>query len=101
MEPQTVSHERAAVLHQTGRIAEAAAMYETLLERNPQDVDLLTLLGMTWFQLDHAEEAESIWRRSFAIETSADVKVRSLANIVNVAKSKRRTLDFIAEVAIP
>src|SRR5262245_45711631 len=101
MEERTVSHEQAAILHQSGKIAEAAAMYRILLEQYPQDVGLLTFFGITQFQLDRAEEAESAWRRSFAIEASADVKVRLLANIVNVARSKGRTLDFITDLTIP
>jgi tetratricopeptide (TPR) repeat protein/glutathione synthase/RimK-type ligase-like ATP-grasp enzyme len=101
MEERTVSHEQAATLHQSGKVAEAAAMYEMLLERYPQDVELLTLFGIAQFQLDRTEEAESAWRRSFEIEASADVRVRSLANIVNVARSKGRTLDFITNLTIP
>ena len=73
MEEQAVSHLHAAILHQGGKIAEAAAMYEALLERHPQDAELLALFGMTQFQLGREEEAQNAWRRSLAVQAPAPV----------------------------
>jgi thioredoxin-like negative regulator of GroEL/glutathione synthase/RimK-type ligase-like ATP-grasp enzyme len=101
MEEHAVSHEQAATLHQTGRIAEAAAMYQVLLERHPQDAELLTLFGMTQFQLGREEEAQGIWRRGVALEAPAEVRLRIIANIMAVSKGKAEALDLVADLDIP
>src|SRR5690349_15951120 len=96
-----MSHEQAARLHQAGKIAEAAAIYEALLQHHPQDAELLTLLGMTQLQLGREEEAQNFWRRSLAIEAPAQARLRTIANMMAVAKSKTATLNFIADLAVP
>ena len=101
MEEQAVSHLHAAILHQGGKIAEAAAMYEALLERHPQDAELLALFGMTQFQLGREEEAQNAWRRSLAVQAPVPVRLRTIANMMAAAKGKRRTLDIMADLAIP
>jgi len=52
-QPQSPSHaliHEAAALHRAGRFAEAAAIYEKILRKNPRDPDALHLLGVATAQ---------------------------------------------------
>jgi tetratricopeptide (TPR) repeat protein len=92
---------RASLLHQSGKIAEAAAMYKALLARHPNDAALLGLFAVTQFQLERREEAESAWRRSLAIELPARVRLNILATMMKAVKGKEQASDLIANAVIP
>jgi hypothetical protein len=48
--PFHASLQQALVLHQTGRLAEAATIYDKLLKKQPRDARLLFLLGSLRYQ---------------------------------------------------
>lgn len=92
---------QAALLHKAGKVAEAITMCEALLERRPQDVELLTLLGMSQLKLGRVEEAHNTWRRCLAVAAPAEAKLRTIAKMMWVAREGGRTLDFMADLVIP
>ena len=54
------ARQRAFVLHQAGRIADAQAICREILERAPRHFDALHLLGLTEYQLGRYEEAHRL-----------------------------------------
>ncbi len=97
------SHGQAVALHQAGKVADAAGMYEALLEARPDDAELWGLLGLAQFQLGREDRAIAAWRKSAAEEAPAQVRLRTLANILNALKAKGtpRLAALFAGLAVP
>ena len=57
-------------LHRAGRIDEARALYQQIVDANPMGVDALHLLGMSLRQLGRHAEAIAHLRRAVAIDAS-------------------------------
>ncbi|MBZ0093588.1 MAG: tetratricopeptide repeat protein, partial [Sulfuricellaceae bacterium] len=54
-------------LHQSGRLVEGAHAYRLFLEKFPENADVLHLLGVLEFQLDHPAEAECLLKEAIRI----------------------------------
>jgi predicted O-linked N-acetylglucosamine transferase (SPINDLY family) len=59
---------RAILLHQAGRIADAQAVCREMLERAPRNFDALHLLGVTEYQSRRCEEAERLLGQALLVE---------------------------------
>lgn len=55
-------------LHQQGRLAEARACYDAVLERDPSHADALNLAGVTSFQTGWIEQGVELVRRAIALK---------------------------------
>jgi predicted O-linked N-acetylglucosamine transferase (SPINDLY family) len=59
---------RAILLHQAGRIADARAVCREILERAPRHFDALHLLGVTEYQSGRYEEADRLLQQALLVE---------------------------------
>ncbi|MGZ3273075.1 MAG: tetratricopeptide repeat protein [Caulobacteraceae bacterium] len=59
---------RAQALHQAGRLAEAQALYEQVLQADPRHADALHLLGYLWFQKGDAARALGLIGRAVDLQ---------------------------------
>jgi predicted O-linked N-acetylglucosamine transferase (SPINDLY family) len=59
---------RAILLHQAGRIADAQAVCREILERAPRHFDALHLLGVTEYQSGRHEEADRLLQQALLVE---------------------------------
>ena len=103
MEAHAASLKQAVTLHQAGKIAEAAALYGAFLKARPLDAELLGLLAMAQFQLGKEEEAFAAWRKAVSGEAPAQVKLRTITNILNVTREKgsAQAGALLADLVIP
>ena len=62
--------QQALALHQTGRLAEAAALYLQLLARRPNDAIILNLLGAVEIQRQRPDAAIAFLDRAIAIDAN-------------------------------
>ena len=62
---------RYVALHQAGDLAQAAAGYKALLQRDPLCADALHLLGVAAFAQGQLEQAESLYRQAISIQPDA------------------------------
>jgi tetratricopeptide (TPR) repeat protein len=83
------SRQRAVALHQDGKIAEAAAMYESLLEAQPTDAGIMGLLAVAQLQLGNESEALATWQKALSIDAEAPTRLRVIANFLVAARQKR------------
>ena len=66
--PDPLQH--AIALHRGGNLTEAQAIYQRLLDENPDHADALQLLGAIAHQLGRHGEAVALIRRSLSIAPS-------------------------------
>jgi predicted O-linked N-acetylglucosamine transferase (SPINDLY family) len=59
--------QQAVTLHQSGRLAEAAALYQQILQSHPRHFDALHLLGVIYFQSGHNQPAVELIGQAIAI----------------------------------
>src|SRR5262245_45491843 len=97
---QVHSVKQVALLHESGKIAEAAAAYEGLLAQQPHDATLLGLFAVTQFQLGRREEGERAWHRSLATEVPVRARLQILAIMLEAVKGSEVS-DLIANLAVP
>jgi lipoprotein NlpI len=71
--------------HQAGRFAEAEALYRQVLDRQPQDVDALRLLGVVRFQRGDVPAAERLLRQALSIAPNYAKAHDNLAYVYNGA----------------
>lgn len=83
-----VSQDRALALHKAGKVAEAAAMYETLLHAQPANAGIWALLSVAQLRLGKEREALASWRASLSLETTVPGKLRSIANFLLAMQQK-------------
>ena len=58
---------KALQLHQTGKLQEAACLYESILKRNPGNVDALHLLGVAHLQTKNYPSSEKLIRKALIL----------------------------------
>jgi SEC-C motif/Tetratricopeptide repeat len=61
--------QKALLLQQEGRLADAIANYEAVITREPSNFDALHMLGVAWFQSNQLDRAEHYVRRALAIRS--------------------------------
>ncbi len=94
--------EHAIQLHQSGRLVEGVLAYRSFLDKYPENADVMHLLGVLEFQLDHAAEAERLLREAMRInQDTPDVyfnlgfilyrqgKLQEAETVLQVAREKR------------
>ncbi|HSF94620.1 MAG TPA: tetratricopeptide repeat protein [Thermohalobaculum sp.] len=81
-----ISHEEALKLHRAGDLPAARAAYDELAAENPQDADLLGLMGVLAMQEERIADAEALLRRAVEAGGGARIKLRNLNNLVALFK---------------
>ena len=61
---------KAVSLHQNGQLAEAALLYRKILERDPNNADVLHLLGVIQFQTKKPSEAVALINRAIKLDST-------------------------------
>jgi tetratricopeptide (TPR) repeat protein len=91
--------QEAVRLHQSGRVADAAALYRSLLDRKPDHGPLLNLLGVAVLQLGEAGQAVALLRRAARlipnapdIEDNLGSALRSAGQPAPAVEAHRRAL---------
>ncbi len=97
------SRRQALALHKAGRLAEAAGLYATLMQQDPQDAELLGLMALAQHQIGREDEALAHWRNSLSGKAPAETKLRIIANMLTAlkARSSPRLLEFLSSLSIP
>jgi tetratricopeptide (TPR) repeat protein len=95
--------ENALSLHKSGNFAEAARLYEILLEDDPTNADILGLMGMVQYQLGNQETAKAIWLRSLSQNAASPITLRNMNNFLTALLQEGTTAEFqfFSEFAIP
>jgi putative PEP-CTERM system TPR-repeat lipoprotein len=78
------------------RLGEARTQFEGLLQRNPQSVSALTMVGMILEQQGSTEEAEKFYARALAVDPKAPIAANNLAWIY---VASQRKLDEALQLA--
>lgn len=103
--PTSLSPDRdwAVELHRGGQIAEAMAAYRALLTQDPDNSDLLGLLGVATEQSGDLDEAERLLRLSLRNEISIPLTYRNLNNLLGLMIESGRSEDAktLAEEHVP
>ncbi|MBV8548613.1 MAG: tetratricopeptide repeat protein [Alphaproteobacteria bacterium] len=73
--------DNAVELHRTGRLEEAAALYQQIISQDPDNADAHALLGYLLFTIKNFDEAERLIKRAISIDPSAGLFYLYLANI--------------------
>jgi predicted O-linked N-acetylglucosamine transferase (SPINDLY family) len=76
------SIEHGISLHQQGRLAEAEAVYRSILAREPRHFDALYMLGVTRFQNGFAAEARELLGRAVALRPKSAQALSALLAIL-------------------
>lgn len=89
--PPPRKHDAAARLHQArqhhaaGRLAEAVAIYEAVLAREPRHADALHLLGVAHMQVGRTSDALALIERAIAIRPDFHEAHNNRGNLLKVA----------------
>jgi tetratricopeptide (TPR) repeat protein len=70
-------------LHQQGRVAEARACYDAVLERDPNHVEALNLAAVTSFQTGWTEQGVALVRRAIALNPQVAASHANLGQALN------------------
>jgi tetratricopeptide (TPR) repeat protein len=97
------SVENALVLHRSGFVAEAKAIYEAAMRANQNDANVIGLLGIVAIQEEDRAKAESLWRRSLSLQSDAFVYIRNQNNLIitlieDCREAEARALLEVAEI---
>lgn len=93
--------QQGCALHQQGRLAEARACYDAVLERDPRHVEALNLAAVTSFQTGWTEQGVDLVRRAIAIKpdvagshANLGQALNSLGRHAEAAEALRRALQL-------
>jgi tetratricopeptide (TPR) repeat protein len=75
--------QQGCALHQQGRLAEARACYDAVLERDPRHVDALNLAAVTSFQTGWTEQGVELVRRAIALKPDVAASHANLGQALN------------------
>lgn len=85
---QQASRDQALALHKAGKVREAATLYEKLLQADPADAGLWSLLSVAQLRLDMSQAAVASWRKGLAVEAAIPGRLRSIANFLLAMQQK-------------
>gem|GEM_PF-6424303 len=89
---------RARILDSSGRVDEALKIYNGLLQRSPNDVQLLGLKGKALLALGRSEEADRIFERLVALEPK-NIRIRlRMAQIYHEKGSDEQTMSHVKAI---
>jgi tetratricopeptide (TPR) repeat protein len=77
---------KALALQQEGRLADAIANYQTVVDEEPANFDALHMLGVAWFQSNQLDRAEHYIRRALAIRPDI---VAAQSNMALISDARR------------
>ncbi|WP_109476790.1 tetratricopeptide repeat protein [Paraburkholderia sp. C35] len=86
----------ALALHQAGRLAEAKAIYDTILRANPRHSDALHFLGLLACQIQQHEAGITLMRQSIAILPNA-IYFNNLGNALREHGELKQAIDGYRE----
>jgi Flp pilus assembly protein TadD len=82
--------EQAKALHRMGRIAEAEAVYRSVLARNPREFDALHLLGLIRYQQGRPSEAHALLSQAIKLRPRSPQALSVFMASLRLAGSRRR-----------
>jgi predicted O-linked N-acetylglucosamine transferase (SPINDLY family) len=88
------SIEHGISLHQQGRLAEAEAVYRSVLAREPRHFDALYMLGVTRFQNGFAAEARELIGRAVALRPKSAQALSALMAILLTLEQGEEALEI-------
>src|SRR5215468_2000755 len=83
---------RALALHQGGRLAEAEALYRTVLSVEPHQFECLHFLGLIEAQRENFKEADRLMSRSLRINGHVSDAFANHARVLNALKRSKEAL---------
>ena len=83
----------AARAHRAGRLREAVASYEALLQRTPDDADILQLLGLALAQLGSCADAVVFLSRSLSLKPDRPTVLLNLAQALHTLGREEEALQ--------
>lgn len=91
---------RALALHQSGATAEARAIYEGILRRDPDDFDALNLIGLLALESGACEEALSRFERAVAVRPDIVSGHRNVALAYQRLKQPETALRWVDQALL-
>ena len=88
--------DEALTLHRKGSVAEAKAVYESVLLVDESNANALGLLGIVAIQEGQRSNAEALWTRSLAFPSKPLVYIRNLNNLVATLFEDGRDAEAVA-----
>ncbi len=99
--PPDEAFNRAATLHQQGRLGEAEQIYRAILQRNPDHFGALHYLGIIAGQHGHAQDAEHLIRRAISLNArSADAHHDLGMTLAKLGRAEEAVAEYQKAVAI-
>ncbi|GLS24181.1 hypothetical protein GCM10007874_72020 [Labrys miyagiensis] len=101
---QWMNRDDAVALHRSGEVAAAITAYKGLLIKDPDDADILGLLGVATEQSGDLAGAETLLRRSLSKPTTTALLYRNFNNLVGLLIEAGREEDagaLAAEIELP
>lgn len=97
------TREGALSLHKSGGIAAAARIYAALLAEDPDNADILGLMGLAQYQLGKRDGAKQTWLKSLSQQAEAPVTLRNMNNLLAalLEEEKPEGLSIFGDLAIP
>lgn len=89
---------RAVSLHQNGRVAEAAPLYERVLRQAPGWPDALNLLGLAKGQMGQADDGIALIRKAVKGDGGNPLYLRNLAHLLDSAGRKAEMATVLVRV---
>jgi len=89
-----VMHQSAETLKASGRLAEAAELYQSCLEKRPEDLDLLYEYGEVLLDLERLEEAADCFSLALSLEPNDAACTIMLAKSLHRQKKPQDALHF-------
>jgi predicted O-linked N-acetylglucosamine transferase (SPINDLY family) len=80
-------------LHQSGKVAEAASLYQQALQLQPRNPDILALLGTAEYQLGHLERSAALLSGSIEIDPEQPDVHYNLGNVQVVLGHREEALS--------
>lgn len=90
-------------LHKAGRISEAARSYVAFLVEDPDNADILGLMGLAQYQLGNRNAAKTAWHKSLTLPSAPPIVIRNMNNFLTalVQEGTEKDPPLFAELAIP
>ena len=87
---------QAVALHQQGQLDRAAAIYQQILQADPQNPNAMNLLGMVLHQRGEHATAERLIRRAIAIAPSVPGFHNNLGNVLLAQRRMQQAFSLIS-----
>jgi glutathione synthase/RimK-type ligase-like ATP-grasp enzyme/Tfp pilus assembly protein PilF len=88
----------AVILHRKGRVAEAKAIYESVLREDAHNANAVGLLGIVAIQEGDRRKAEALWTQSLKLASAPFVYIRNLNNLAATLFEDGRDVESVSHL---